>query len=519
MRLLVEVVFGTLPIVALNAIIPSDLADDGNAEGWIDLDGLKAHTGTALYPGGQAAIITAALSNYCVTVLNGRSSGKTMGLFILLNEEGGRCKGRYEFAYVAPAHSTAEKFYRMVKHAFDDMVVASANKGQDRWLEIAPWGENDGAVINCWSGEPGSLDNVRGPRLNRLAFDEAPNVHKSALAACAPMLTGRDGKMICEGTARRGGCGNGWFGDLMRRAKNGEEGYVAFNMPTESSPYNLCKKEGCLHREHPIEAVMRDRRLFRDPNALDVVTESEREEFNGEIITDVGAYFRNLDACIIIPVLRHEPGLYIFEDPAPGDTYVIGADWGRKKDHSVSAVFNRRTRNMAALRIEPSGENVKFDPQMERLDALKRRYCNAMVISDAVGVSAYVNERLQIQFGDRFREVGFTGRGESSKEAHCSRLKHIIDVEGIHLGNVPELRKEFEAFAQVPIGESQNGFRYEGTGGVHDDIVTAVVFAANVLQIEPSQRPKPSPLPIPLSVEHFRQLAQQKAMSARRVRW
>lgn len=483
------------------------IPDHGNDDGWIDLGKLKAHEGTPEHPGGQAAVIQSALDNYCVTVLNGRSSGKTVSLLLLHHEEGSRHKGRYEFAYVAPSHSQAEKFFRVVKHAYEDIVVAYSNKGQDRWVEIGPFGENDGTIVNCWSGEPGALDNLRGPRLNRLAVDEAPMVHRSVLSTCVPMLTGRKGKMIFEGTARRGGCGNKWFGDMIARARRGEPGYVMFNMPTESSPFN-----------DPAD-VLRDRMLFRDPNQPDIVTLEEREEFNGEIISDVGAYFRNLDKCITLAPIRKEPGLYVFEDPEPGGVYVIGQDFAAKKDHSVSACFNRRTRNMAALRVEASGENVKFDPQMERLDQLKRRYNNALVVADPVGVGSYICQRLRIQFGDHLRELGLTGRGENSKDLHCSRLKHLLDVEGIHLGKVPEVTEQFEAFAQIPIGEKSNGFYYMGADGVHDDVVMAVVYASSVLQLDPVIARPPPPQPAPLSVAWFRREAERRQFSARRMRW
>lgn len=497
----------TLPLVPEDANAESESLLIGNDEGRLDIGALRAHKGTPEHPGGQDAIIRAALSNYCVTVLNGRSSGKTWCLILLLHEEGMRQKGRYEFAYVAPSHKQAAQFYRTIKKAYAGLIVGFCDKGQDRWVEIAPFGENDGAVVNCWSGEPGALDNIRGPRLNRLAVDEAPLVHKAVLSACVPMLTGRKGKMIFEGTARRGGCGNKWFGEMIARARNGEPGFVTFNMPTESSPYNDPKD------------VARDRRLFRDPNAPDIVTPEEREEFDGEIISDVGAYFRNLDKCITLPVIRNEPGLYIFEEPIPGDTYVIGQDFGSKKDHSVSACFNRRTRNMAALRVEPSGESVQFDPQLARLDALKKRYNNALVIADPIGVGAYIVQRLRIQFGDHLRELGLQGKGENSKDLHCARVRHMLDVEGMHLGNVPVLREQFEAFAQIPIGETANGYRFMGADGVHDDVVAAVIYAASVLQIDPAPRPISAPTPEPMSVGWFRAVAGMRAAGARRVRW
>ncbi len=478
--------------------------EDGNDWGEIDVEGLKAHSGRPGYDGSQAAIIEAALTNKVVTVLTGRNSGKTITLFLLLLEEGARHRGLYQFGYIAQGHPQAKKFYRMVKRAFADTVVAFSNEGQDRWVEVAPFGLNDGAIIHCWSGEPGALDNIRGPRLDRLAPDESGLIHKTMLPACIPMLHS-GGKMIFVGTARRGGMGTTWFKEMYQRGANGEANCKSFNFPSECNPYKA------------VEDILFERRLFRNPAEPDVKTPEEIEEFDGAFISDFGAYFRNLDRCITLKAIRQEPGLWIFEDPEPGCPYVIGADWGRRHDHSVSAVINRRTRNMAALRIEPAGESVKFDPQMARLDALKRRYNDALVISDAVGVSAYVNERLAIQFRDRFKELGFTGSGADSKDVHCSRLRHLLDVEGIHLGDVPELRKQFENFAQVPRGEHSNGFRYEGQNGVHDDVVSACIFAANVLQIDPYQARKAAEEVTPFSPAWFaKKSAERRRIGIRR---
>ena len=406
----------------------------------------------------------------------------TIFLWFLFWEEGRQVSGEYDFAYVAQGHPQAEKFFEWFLRQVTDsgLLVGSKNKGQDRWIRVRAFGNNRGATIHFWSGEEGALTNIRGVRLNRLAVDEAGFVSQEVEAACEGMLLSRNGRTVYTGTAKRGGKGFTFFKQAYDNGLNGVEGYKSFNAPSESSPF--------VNRE----AIAFARRKKRDPSEPDVPTPEEREEFDGAFISDHGQCFRNLDACLTLPYV-HRNGVYLLSDGMgrevpveQGRQYVIGADWGKKVDHSVFSVFDRETREQVALRIEPVG--APYEEQMKRLDALKRRYNNALVVADARDAGGYINERLRIQYGDRLRELAFTGQGPNSKGFHVSRVKHLFDDEGWHLLNVHEQRDQMQNYCQIPIGPNSDGVRYSAPAGQHDDVVTSCIFAATVLQITPAKR-------------------------------
>lgn len=465
--------------------------------------GARPHAGTVDYPGGQIAWIQACLKHDVVSILCGRDVGKTIFIWFLLFEEARRCHGYYDFAYIAQGHPQAEKFYEWCRSQFEEsgLLVGFKNKGQDRWIKLRPFENNRGVTIHFWSGEEGALTNIRGVRLNRLAVDEAGFVSPEVRTACRGMLLSRGGKQVFVGTARRGGMGFVWFKEAYDRGWDGVPGYCSFNAPSESNPFT------------PPGAVERARMEYRDRHAPDVKTAEEREEFDGEFVSDLGACFRKLDAAFCLPILRTEPyGLWIGKDPQPERHYVLGQDWGKMHDHSCSSVFDRETREQVALRIESRG--VDYDDQMARLDQLHRRYNKALIIADVGDAGAYINERLGKQYGDRLVPMRLTAHGERNKGFHVARLKHLFDTEGWSLLKVPTQVDEFTIFQQTPIGEHGNGFYYEAPRGKHDDTVTAAIFAASVLQID-IIRQKPTPdIPVlkpgEVSMEWFAQRQRER---------
>lgn len=467
--------------------------------------GARPHKGTVDYPGGQVAWIEACLVNAIVSIVCGRDVGKTVFLWFLFLEEGRRCRGHYDFAYVAQGHPQAEKVFKSWKRELENagILVGSNNKGQDRWIEVQPFGSNQGATIHFWSGEEGALSNIRGVRLNRLAVDEAGFVSPEVRPACRGMLLSRGGRQVFVGTPKREGPGFVWFKDAYDRGWEGEPGYVSFNAPSESNPFT------------PPGSVAQARREYRSRTEPDVKTPEEREEFDGEFVTDLGACFRNLDACFTLPVLRVEAnGLHVGADPIPGRAYVIGQDWGKKHDPSVSSVFDRETRQQVALRLERVG--APYEDQMARLDSLHRHYNRALIVADAGDAGSYINERLRIQYGDRMHELMLTAHGAENKGYHVSRMKHLFDTEGWHLLREPLQVSQFQEFQQIPIGERGTGFYYEAPRGKHDDTVTAALFASTVLQHDVVKRRPAPPLPAPYSMEWFEQKQKERVRQIRR---
>ncbi len=478
----------------------------------LSIGNYRPHSGTKDYPGGQVAMIRACLENEVVCVLNGRDSGKSVALFFLFLEEGRQHKGHYDMAIVSQGHADAERMFKSWRKLLKPIVTEFACKGQHRFLTVQPFGDNDGATVWFWSGETDALDTVRGVRLNRLAVDEAGFVSDKVLPTCSPMLLSRNGKKLFVGTARRGGQGFTWFKREYEQGVNGVDGYKSLSFPSESNPYSKPEK------------IMRERRALRDPRHPDVPTSEELEEFSGAFITDIGGYFRNLDAAFVLPYKKVSSGWYIGLDehgeplqPIPGRPYVIGQDWGGgKTDPSVSSVFDRETHDQVFLRIENA--KAPFEEQAERLDKLKRHWNNALIVADERGPgSAYANQRLRIQFEDRLKPVSMTGQGPNAKANYMTRMRHMFDEEEWRFLNVPEQRTEFADFTQTPIGDHGTGFYYEAPRGGHDDTVLAAAFAAVMLQVEPARpRPPPKALAEPLSTAWFEKRKKERALTFRR---
>lgn len=472
----------------------------------------RAHAGCPRrgYPGGQVAFVRAALTHKYTSALNGRGTGKSVSAEILHWEEARLTRGTYTDVYIAQGHPQAEKafekYVRLCEKA--NILTGRKNKGQDRWATTRAFGLNSGTERHFWSGEEGALANTRGVRANGITVDEAGFVHKIVVPTCAPMLLARQGKFRALGTASRGGCGTGWFSDMFNKGVEGSKhynpSYASFNFPIESNPY--ITDDECREM----------RLLFRDPNNPDVKTSEEAEECDGAFVSDLGACFRNLNATISLPYRRLEPGYYVGLDengnviqPIPGRRYVIGQDWGLKNDNSVSSVFDRVTKNQVALRVEPT--NRSYDEYVTRLDALHSHWNDALIIADSRDAAGYAQKRLAEKYGARYRGIALTPGGENSKGGHVARMKDLFDLSTWHFLAVPEQMEQFQFFAQIPIGEHSNGYRYEGTSGKHDDIVLAALFASIVMQIE-TKAPRPTARLIePLSTEWFQMKAKEKS--------
>lgn len=470
----------------------------------------QPHRGTKEYPGGQMAWIQAAIrqeralgdpvddpGHDWVTVLLGRDSGKTVFLYFLFMEEGMRCTTDYACAYVGQTHARATDFYRWCLSLWSaaNLVIGQCNDGQDRWIQLKPFGRNKGFKCYFWSGEPGAIEALRGTRLNRLGIDEPGYVSSKVLPTCIPMMNTRAGRAVAVGTARRDGMGFGWFKDMYDRGwgkvvgENGEAAdpltlgmrFKSFNAPSESNPFNppdafLTLPDGTR--------ILKNRLLFRDKADPYTKTPEEREEFDGAFISDLGACFKNLDACFSIKAWRQEGSLFIAEPPRYGARYVIGQDWAARDDHSISSVFDRDTRKQVALRIEPSGANVEFSPQLNRLDSLKRAYNDALIVADGNSVGLYISEELRRRYGDGVRDCNLQFSGENAKGTHVARVRHFFEEARWHLMDLPAQRAEFTEFRQEPIGPHSNGFRYTAPPGKHDDMVLAALYASTVLQFD-----------------------------------
>lgn len=486
----------------------------------LSLGGFRPHAGCPRrgHPGGQVDALKACLTTDTVTILNGRDTGKSILLELLFWEEARLTSGTYEYIYVAQGHPQAErtweKHVKVCEKAGRGFLVDRKNKGQDRWVETRAFGVNSGTRRHFWSGEREALANTRGPRANRLAGDECGFIHRSILTTCIPMLGTRRGKKVFVGTASRGGMGFVWFKSMFERGVEGSSsfmpGYRSFNMPMESNPFLTD------------EAIRNARLAFRDPSQPDVKTAEESEECDGAFVSDLGACFENLDKCFTLPWVKIAPGRYVRCDALgipivaiPGRKYVLGSDFGQKQDHTVFSVFDRTTREQVELWIQPLRR--PYDEYVSNLSGLKKKWNDALVIGDAREAGHFALERLASEHDDYSKSVAVTGKGKHGKATLVARMKDLFLNASWHFLDVPAQREEFSIFQQVPIGEHQNGFRFEAPAGKHDDMVSAAMLASTVLQIEvAAPRPK-APEVEPLSPAWFlQQQRERRRVFARR---
>lgn len=477
------------------------------------------HRGTPQYPGGQVEVIKDALTHDVVSVLTGRDSGKSILLFFLFMEEARLSTWHYVFVFVSQGHSDAERVYKQWKAVFEGagpgFLVDQGNKGQHRFLSVRQFGNNKGATVFFLSGEPDAIENVRGIRANRVAVDEAGGVSRKVQTVCGGMILSRKGKWINTGTARRGGMGSTWFKEDFDRGigSSAMPGYKSFNFPSEANPYVDPK------------TVKFARMKFRDPRRPNEKTPEEIEEFDGAFITGMGACFRNLEPAFVLPFREVESRtLFIGVDeadqpiqPIEGRRYVIGVDWATKFDYAVFSVWDLEKHEQVELRIEAPGDRG-YTEKMDRLVRLREKWQDAFVVADDRDAGAHINEELRKRWGERIKRVKWTYGGEHNKAVYVARAKNLFDSETWRFLKVAHQMEEFERYEQVPIGEGQNGFRYQAPSGKHDDTVSAALFIALEL-LDFAPKPKPVPLKVPpaFSPEWFRRQAiKQASRGARR---
>ena len=486
------------------------------------LGGDRPHTGTAQYQVGQAHWLRAALANDTVTLVVGRDVGKTAAMLFLIEEESSLCDHFYEAAYIAQSHAEATKtFAAWLKRWQDSGLVAKGGKAhkdkdQDRWIVLVPWGQNKyGWRVHFWSGDSDALDNLRGARLDRICPDEAGFISPKIKRVVWPMGNSRQAKKFIAGTPSRAGCGFTWFKDFYDRGKKGMPGFVSFNAPSECAPWNM--RDG--------GAYMRQQRLsFRDSHDLTVKTVEEREEFDGEFVTDYGSVFKNIDRVISLPILQVEEDgtLFVGREATRGHSHLFGQDWGRIHDNSVTTVFDREDRAMIALRIEPRG--LDYDIQLNNLDRLYQRYPNGLIIGDGRDAGAYLGKDfLPKRYGVGYRDIMLANGGPNEKGKHVTRMRRLFTSEEWHLLDVPALREQFSNFQANPMGEHTSGLRYEAPSGEHDDIVMSCLFASTALELETSMVSRlPTRQTDPWSFEGvqeaLRRQARMKRMSRVRIR-
>lgn len=304
-----------------------------------------------------------------------------------------------------------------------------------------------------------SADNdvsMRGEDLDVVFLDEAAQIAQETWTdVIQPTLADRAGRAFLLSTPK----GKNWFWREWMEARADTTGRRrAYNAPSSANP-------------NPNIRAAYERARER------VSSRTFAQEWDAQFIDDGGLIFRGVNA-----VSTLAPGF-----PEPGHEYVIGRDWARSNDGSVSSVWDIETRNEVWLEIE---FGIPYGLQIQRLKELATIWNDALVVAETNGLGDPLIEQSAAA-GIRIDRWLTTNL---SKAIGVDALSISIERGRVRLQDSPAGLLQMEAFtsARTPSGL----IKYGAPSGFMDDVVMARVIAHGSLvdwpdddETEPAEAP------------------------------
>jgi hypothetical protein len=169
-------------------------------------------------------------------------------------------------------------------------------------------------------------------------------------------------------------------------------------------------------------------------------------------------------------VLRRikENATAIQREVVDGENYVVGVDLARHVDWTVLIVFDEATHKMVYF---DRFNQIDWSLQKARIEAVARRYNNALVRIDATGVGDAISNDLE-RTGLRVKPFVLTNE---NKKNLIDNLAVKLEGDAIKIMQVPELISELETFSYEKTASGK--IRYQAPEGQHDDCVIALAMA------------------------------------------
>lgn len=293
-----------------------------------------------------------------------------------------------------------------------------------------------GGVLDFWSLD--AADGIRGRKYGRFIVNEAgivPNLLDTWNMVIRPTL------IDLHGDAYIGGTPKGMNGFYQLFNQTGPE-WQRWQMSSYTNPHIAASELDAL------KGGMSERAF--------------QQEIMAQFIPDGAGVFRNVRRLATLPRL----------EPVEGHRYVIGRDWGRTNDASVSSVWDLGTRQEVALDLD---EDMPFALQISRLKALAERYNDALVIAEQNSMQ----DALVEQAGAAgIRVMGFV-TSNVTKAAGVDQLALACERGAVEFQADERGILEMEAFeaSRTPTGL----VKYAAPDGLHDDIVMARLFAYSAI--------------------------------------
>jgi len=182
------------------------------------------------------------------------------------------------------------------------------------------------------------------------------------------------------------------------------------------------------------------------------------QEFLSEFLEGSGTIFRRI----------RENICPTFSEPRQGRAYKVGVDLARHVDWTVITAVDRHTHELVYF---DRFNQIEYNLQKARIEAVCRRYNNAPATVDETGVGVPIVEDLR-RLGLVINGVTFTSE---TKKTLVENLALLIEQNKIRYPDIPELIRELEEYTYEIL--PSNKIRYTAPDGGTDDIVMSMCLA------------------------------------------
>jgi len=336
-------------------------------------------------------------------------------------------------AWVVPTYKNARPVWRFAEQMTASVSLRLKVQRSERMIEFPGGG---------WLGVYTADNDVsmRGEAFDVVIVDEAARVSEETYYdVIIPTLADRAGRCLLISTPK----GRNWFWKEFQRGLSGGQNIVSFTAPSSANPLPNIQHAFELARERV------SHRTFQ-------------QEWMAEFVEDGGGVFRHIrQLSTLLP-----------EEPIADRQYVIGRDWARTNDASVSSVWDQLTQREILLEVE---QDLPYALQLDRLKALSERYNDALVVAEQNSLGDPLIEQAAAA-GIRIMPFVTTNAtkatGVDSLALACER--GFIGLQSDERGIL-----EMEAFeaSRTPTGL----VKYAAPENMHDDIVCARLFAFSAI--------------------------------------
>lgn len=360
----------------------------------------------------------------------GRRWGKTeFGVNLLTRE----AAGRRRTGWFSPSYKLLDDAWRSLDQNLKPLVKhRDASKHR---LELY-----GGGVVECWSLD--DPDAGRGRAYHAIVIDEAAmvkNLEQAWQQTIRPMLSDFRGKAWFFSTPK--GIAS-YFHTLFQRGQDpAYPRWASWQMPTSTNPF--------IHPEEILEAQS------------DLTDLAFAQEYMAQFVSWAGQVFRRIaDAQT---------------NASPGQTVMIGVDWGRTGDFTVFTALSAAGEVTEIDRFR----GLEYQLQRDRLTTFWERHGGQKtyqgptapyIIAEMNSMGAPVVEQLQ---QDGLPVLGFQTTN-SSKASIIQALALAFERGVIRIPFDPILVGELQAFE----GKQMAGglMRYGAPEGLHDDMVMSLAI-------------------------------------------